>query len=680
MERLKGKNKSTAVIACMLFACAFVMLFWICVPSRARADSKHEAEVIEAGPEDGILCCNGFNSFLFNGNKVLGVTGRAGVFQSEGRDEEWQRSMQGLVASNGVGPFVNQVCQSPSQPRMLYAMVGEDLFFSPFNGLFFSDDFGATWTRRGAVNTGIGFNLCTVDASDPRTVYVSGFDDTDFTNKTWKSTDGGQTFQVLTDLPDCAVGGFVQSVPGTLYIIGNNNPPVCLYASTDRGSTFHQLPAPSATFGALRVRPDGHAIFFIAIDANGEVTGTFRSTDGGASFVSVNGLPNGFGYLAFDPTNPSRVYMSDGLVRVSNDGGLTFALLSASNDPRFLTPGTIGPIGVDGRGSLYIGTLAGPFRSDDNGQTFRSAKEGFRASSVNDLAFDANGKLLVAVLHTQVVFRQTHGLDFQPIGSTVPIAFNGFNNDANALAASPTDPNVILVAMLSEGLYRTNNGGQSWTQATVADGANSFFNTRMAFPTGSRVYLVSPSSPFFKPGLYRSDDAGKTFARLSTLRFGAIAVDPTNADTIYVGSYSSGEGLFKSTNGGQTLQDLGQPDFYSAIAVDRRDPNVVYAGQRFGQVIRSLDGGQTFSSASNGLTGAGVHAIAQDSRGTLYVWLRGGGLFSSQNAGSSWQLVDSGEALRRSGVEAGRGSLVVDPQHPGRIYLGNAGLIQIDTD
>jgi hypothetical protein len=31
-----------------------------------------------------------------------------------------------------------------------------------------------------------------------------------------------------------------------------------------------------------------------------------------------------------------------------------------------------------------------------------------------------------------------------------------------------------------------------------------------------------------------------------------------------------------------------------------------------------------------------------------------------------------------SGVEAGRGTLVVDPKHPGRVYLGNAGVIQID--
>jgi hypothetical protein len=39
--------------------------------------------------------------------------------------------------------------------------------------------------------------------------------------------------------------------------------------------------------------------------------------------------------------------------------------------------------------------------------------------------------------------------------------------------------------------------------------------------------------------------------------------------------------------------------------------------------------------------------------------------------------VDTAEALRRSGVEAGRGTLVADPQQPGVVYLGNAGVIRI---
>jgi hypothetical protein len=107
---------------------------------------------------------------------------------------------------------------------------------------------------------------------------------------------------------------------------------------------------------------------------------------------------------------------------------------------------------------------------------------------------------------------------------------------------------------------------------------------------------------------------------------------------------------------------------------------VIYAGEQFGQVIRSLDGGQTFAPASAGLVGEGVHGLAQDVRGTLFAWLRGGGLFASHDSASSWHAVDTGEALQRSGVEAGRGALVADPRRRGRVYLGNAGVIRIDAD
>jgi photosystem II stability/assembly factor-like uncharacterized protein len=256
---------------------------------------------------------------------------------------------------------------------------------------------------------------------------------------------------------------------------------------------------------------------------------------------------------------------------------------------------------------------------------------------------------------------------------------NGFSNDTDSVAGSPTDPNVVLIAMAG-GLFRTDNGGSSWMSATVpgAPALYAYFNSRIAFPTGSRVYLASPSP--IKSGLYRSDDAGRTFALLSNSTFGALAVDPTNPDVLFVGDYTGDTGLFKSTDGGQTLQDLGRPGTFSALAVDRRHPQVIYAGERFGQVIRSLDGGQTFEPASNGLAGMGVHALAQDAVGTLFVWLREGGLFSSDDGASSWKPVDTSEALQRSGVEAGRGTLVADPRWPGRVYLGNAGVLRVDTN
>jgi photosystem II stability/assembly factor-like uncharacterized protein len=638
----------------------------------AAADGR-DPRAREAGPEDGALCCTGVGRFLFYGDSVLVTTGRAGIFGSDHRGADWQRSMKGLVGPDGVSPFVAFVCQAPSAPRVVYALTGLGSSFSDLGGLFTSADFGKTWKRRASVPTGFGFGTCGVDPEDPRTVYVSiaNLDENfDVVTEVWKSTDGGRTVQPIV-LPDVA-NWSLRVALGAVYLTDDARG---AYASTDGGTSFHPVPTPPGFVGDLYASPDGRLIF---LETSNEAFGpirTFRSADGGATWIVVSGLPNGIGIPAFHPADPSRIYASDGLglLRVSIDGGLSFTLLPASNDPRFLGP--IREIDVDARGSIFLSSRGGPFRSDDGGQTFRSMLNGFRASAVQDLSFDADGKLLVGVLNTQFVFRQTRGRCFLPIGNRPLIDMNSFFQATAAVAGSPTDPSVILTVVDGQGLFRTENGGRSWELAEVP--ATRFVNARVAFATASRVYLVSPS--LIGMGLYRSDDAGRTFASLSTLPFGAIAVDPTDPDVFYVGDYRGSAGLFKSTDGGETLEDLGQPGTFGALAVDRRDTNVIYAGERFGQVLRSRDGGYSFVPASTGLLGAGVHGLVQDARGTLFVWLRGGGLFSSDDGASSWTPVDTGEALHRSGVDFGRGTLLADPRRPGRLYLGNAGVLQVDA-
>jgi photosystem II stability/assembly factor-like uncharacterized protein len=645
---------------------ALTLVLSLALFAPARADLDHD-KVVEAGPEDGALCCDR-STFLFHGEKVLGTTGRAGIFRSEDRGERWQRSMEGFVGPNGVSGFVDNICQAPSEPGIVYALAGAtNPAFSGFNGLFSSEDFGKTWTRRTALEA--LFPICTVDADNPRTVYISDFDSA----QNWISRDGGTTVQTFT-VPECAAGADILARHGILFVAGDSG---CKHVSTDGGVSFSALVEPLAFRSGLEVSPDGRVIFISTTDENFSPSGKFRSTDGGASYVAVSGLPNN-GVLAFDPRNPSRIYASDGLLYVSTDGGLTFTLLSASRDPRFLGP--IGVINVNRHGSVFVNTPGGPFRMDAGGRTFRSLLNGFRASAVNNLAFDAEAKLIVAVQNTRAIFQQIHGKTYRPIGRTLPRSPLGDSSVA-AVAGSPSDENIILAATTNTaggGLFRTEDGGRTWT--AVPGTPRLLFNTRVAFPTGDRAYLVLPAPPAFQPGLYRSDDAGRSFARLSSLRLGAVAVDPNNPDVLYVGTFNAGGGLFKSTDGGQTLQNLGQPEFYSALVVDARDTRVIYAGEQFGQVIRSLDGGSTFTRASKGLAGEGVLGLAQDVRGTLFAWLRGGGLFASHDRAASWHVVDDGEALKRSGVEAGRASLVADPRRRGRVYLGNAGVIRIDAD
>src|SRR5690348_13040865 len=117
-------------------------------------------------------------------------------------------------------------------------------------------------------------------------------------------------------------------------------------------------------------------------------------------------------------------------------------------------------------------------------------------------------------------------------------------------------------------------------------------------------------------GVWRSTDYGRTwqpiFDKANSGSVGALAIAPSDLKIIYVGSgeglrrpdLSVGDGIYKSTDGGETWQHLGLRDGQqiSAIIVDPRDPNRVLAavlGHPYGPnaergVFRSTDGGQTW--------------------------------------------------------------------------------------
>src|SRR5262249_39048552 len=148
-----------------------------------------------------------------------------------------------------------------------------------------------------------------------------------------------------------------------------------------------------------------------------------------------------------------------------------------------------------------------------------------------------------------------------------------------------------------------------------------YLRMRIAFAPSdsSRVYIVSGTAT---AGLFRSNDAGISFERLATQSLTSIAVDENNPDVLYLGSYSGSSGLFKSTDGGATLRLIAS-GLFSAVAVDPQRPQVVYAGLRSGSVLRSVDGGETFSPAGQGITGDRVLGLgivpAQPTR--MFVWM-----------------------------------------------------------
>jgi photosystem II stability/assembly factor-like uncharacterized protein len=221
-------------------------------------------------------------------------------------------------------------------------------------------------------------------------------------------------------------------------------------------------------------------------------------------------------------------------------------------------------------------------------------------------------------------------------------------------------------------------------------------------PGQPNVFYMAPNNG----GVWKTTDYGRTwnpiFDEQPTGSVGALAVAPSSPETIYAGSgeglrrpdLSTGDGIYKSTDGGRTWQHLGLRDGQQigAILIDPHDPNRVFVavvGHPYGPnaergVFRSLDGGLTWKKVlyKDENTGAIDLAFDPSNPQVLYAdmwasrrppWTTGGsydgpgsGLYKSTDGGETWRELTKGlptwnERLGRIGV----GIALSDPN---RIY------------
>jgi photosystem II stability/assembly factor-like uncharacterized protein len=231
---------------------------------------------------------------------------------------------------------------------------------------------------------------------------------------------------------------------------------------------------------------------------------------------------------------------------------------------------------------------------------------------------------------------------------------------------------------------------------------------------GGRTKAASgiPSQPnvFFigvcNGGVWRTDDYGRTWTPIfddqPTGSIGAIAIAPSNPDVIYVGSgeglqrpdLSTGDGIYKSIDGGRTWAHLGLRDGQQIpqIVVDPRDPDrlfVAVLGHPYGPneergIFRSTDGGRNFTKVlyKDADTGGAdvvldpsnpnvVYAVLWQSR--LAPWENGvfsgpgSGVFKSSDGGASWQPIVKGlPTFASNGL--GRIGITVAPSKPERLF------------
>jgi photosystem II stability/assembly factor-like uncharacterized protein len=208
-------------------------------------------------------------------------------------------------------------------------------------------------------------------------------------------------------------------------------------------------------------------------------------------------------------------------------------------------------------------------------------------------------------------------------------------------------------------------------------------------------------------GVWKSVDGGANFRpifdRETALSIGAIAIDPSNAKNIWVGtgeswmrnSVSVGDGIYKSTDGGDNWTNVGLADseHIAKVLIDPKDGTTVYAcatGHAFNDspnrgVYKTTDGGKSWRkvlAGANDATGCSmlamnaaepdvVYATMWDFRRQAWTFRSGGvgsGLFKSTDKGEHWTELSQATAKGLPNKPYGRIALAVAPSNPKVVY------------
>jgi photosystem II stability/assembly factor-like uncharacterized protein len=389
--------------------------------------------------------------------------------------------------------------------------------------------------------------------------------------------------------------------------------------------------------------------------------------------------------------------------------------------------GAAGSIAFGSVGSHAMYCIAGGeiFRSTDRGDSWT----GTGVRNVFALAGSPGGGPVLFAIGDNIYRSDDSGVSWI---STTPRPGNCFDG---ALAIDSEDANTVFAGFCPT-LLRSTDGGGTWQET----GLTSVFPVAaVADPKRPGVvYVTSPAQPvcpitcgYDVIGVWKSTDHGVSWAQPTGLPDDlffayALAIDPTNSDTIYAGCYgyvdgttvfksidggahwaeadagmnhlagvsivyaiaidwnnsstvyaSSDHGVWKSTDGAGTwtLMDP-RPRYANSIAVDPEDTSRIFVSDDHG-LRRSLDGGRTWQDVNNGRPFVGIQCLSGDPTDarTVYAGTFDDGLYRTTDAGRSWLPV-AGD-LSFDSIK----SISVDPFDRLRIYaaLPSKG-IYLSTD
>lgn len=438
--------------------------------------------------------------------------------------------------------------------------------------------------------------------------------------------------------------------------VSDRRPTLADDSSTDAVKEIRQWEVTGPWGGDVRVlvaSPDDSNLLYLGT-SDGQI---FRSTDGSRTWQRLKpGLARrgiSVDSIAIDPRNPKIIYVGvwpvgrdqESGVFKTEDAGAHWKLLEgtsklsirslaiAPSDSNFLIAGSAND----------DPNLNGVFRSTDAGKHWeRISPIGDKEiRNIESAAIDPRDTNVIYIGTWHLPWKTTNGgVSWKQAGNQIV----GMINDSDIFGINvfdATKPNLVYVNACS-GIFRSVNAGEKWTKLPGIPFSARRTYTLLPHPGEPNTIFAGTSE-----GLWRSKDGGKRWMLLTSksLVIRSIVVTPDKPKRVLIATDDFGVRI--SENLGDDFTESNTGFIHRHILAMQADSSErgrilvsVYHDGTGGSVFLSLDGGESWSPSSQGMSGRDVFAFYQfpDQSNVIYAGTNNG-VFRSNDRGASWSAV-----------------------------------------